>query len=224
MPHEVMGSPVVSADDDAPLLFLGSKFGNLIAIDARTGERRWQRMAGNWIDNSACIGELDDRKVVYVGSHDYNVYAFEAATGELLWKRALGGEVHSAPCFFNLQGKPTVGVASLDNHVYALDAATGEIITSFFSGTPLWDKVAKGETLWGSPAAIEAAGDTVLVYGSFNDYVYVLPLSGECSLRAMARSTSSLWLSLLLVFVVFCGVVLPIVLRIPSRGRTGEGA
>ena len=217
MPHEVMGSPVVSTDRERPLLFLGSKFGDLIAIDARSGEEVWRRMAGNWIDNSACIGDLDGNEVVYVGSHDYNVYALDAASGELIWKRALGGEVYSAPCVFRLLDRPVVAAAALDNHVYVMDAGNGEIITSFFSGNAIWDKVAKGETLWGSPAAIEAGGETALVHGSFNDFVYVLPLAKECSLTAMSRSASSLWISLIVVFVVFTGVVLPIVLRGPAR-------
>ncbi len=217
MPHEVLGSPVVSADEDSPLLFLGSKFGNLIAIDARTGREVWQRMAGNWIDNTACIGELNGMKVVYVGSHDYHVYAFEAATGDLIWKKTLGGEVYSAPCFFTLNGKPLLVAASLDNHVYVLDARNGEIITSFFSGRPIWDKVAKGETLWGSPAVFEAGDDTVIVHGSFNDFVYVLPVAKECSLTAMSRSAVSLWWSLLIVLIVFAGVVLPVILRVPGR-------
>ena len=82
MPHEVFGSPVVTTETSPVLLFLGSKYGNLIAINAHTGEEVWQQMAGNWIDNTASIGDIDGKKIVYVGSHDYRVYAFEAETGK----------------------------------------------------------------------------------------------------------------------------------------------
>jgi outer membrane protein assembly factor BamB len=217
MPHEVFGSPVVTTDTSPALLFLGSKYGNLIAIDAQSGEEVWQQMAGNWIDNTACIGEIEGRKIVYVGSHDYRVYAFDAETGETLWKRSVGGEVYSAPCFFRLHGKEFVAVASLDNHLYVLDAKNGEIFTSFFTGQPIWDKVSKGETLWGSPAVFEAGDNTVIVHGSFNDVVYVLPLAKESTLTAMARSAGSLWWSLLVVFLIFGGIVLPIVIKLPSN-------
>lgn len=223
MPHEVLGSPVVEEGTSDPLLFLGSKFGNLIAIDARTGEEKWQRMAGNWIDNTACIGEVDGRRVVFVGSHDYNVYAFRASDGELLWRRRLGGEAYAAPCFFELDGEPALAAAALDNHLYIINARDGTVITSYFTGTPIWDKVAKGDTVWGSPVAFEAGEQTALVHGSFNDTVYVLPLEGECSLRSQVRSAAALWYSLGAASVAFLGVVLPLVLwltRQTAKART----
>jgi len=100
MPHEVLGSPVIETGKTDPLLFLGSKFGNLIAIDVRTGKEKWKRMAGNWIDNTACIGKVGGRNVVFAGSHDYAVYAFEASDGELLWKKPLGARSIPRPAFF----------------------------------------------------------------------------------------------------------------------------
>lgn len=217
MPHEVFGSPVITTDTTPPLMFLGSKYGNLIAIDAHTGKEVWQKMAGNWIDNTACIGEIDDEKVVYIGSHDYHLYAFKAENGDLLWKRALGGEVYSAPCFFHHVDKALVAAASLDNHLYIMDARNGNILTSYFTGRPIWDKVAKGDTLWGSPVAIEAGEETALIHGSFNDVVYMLPIAKECSLRAMARSPGTLWWSLLFVLIIFGGIVLPVIINLPLK-------
>ena len=217
MPHEVLGSPVIITDTDSPLLFLGSKYGNLIAIDAARGKERWQRMVGNWIDNTACIGEIDNRKIVFVGSHDYRVYAFDSQTGDILWKTALGGEVFSAPCFFSLNGQPMVAAAALDSHLYIMDARTGEMVNRFFTGNPVWDKVAKGETLWGSPVALEAGNNSALVFGSYSDMVYVLPLVKECSLTSMARSSGTLWFSLLVVLILFVSIILPIILRLPGK-------
>lgn len=217
MPHEVLGSPVVETGVENPLLFLGSKYGNLVAIEARTGVEVWQQMAGNWIDNTACIGRLDGRNVVFVGSHDYCAYAFEAKDGSPLWKTPLGGEVYSAPSFFNLNGQPYVVFAALDNYVYLLEARSGRIVTCFYTGTPIWDKVPKGETLWGSPAVLEAGENTLIVHGSFNDIVYSLPVVKECSLTARARSAGALWWSLLVVLLLFLGIVLPVVVRLPLK-------
>jgi len=216
MPHEVLGSPAVEEGTERPLLFLGSKFGNLVALDARTGEERWKRMAGNWIDNSACIGMLEGERVVFVGSHDYNVYAFRAADGALLWRRHLGGEVYSAPAFF-FKGEPMLAVAALDNRVYVLNAKSGKVVTSYYTGRPIWDKVAKGETLWGSPAILAAGEQTAIVHGSFNDWVYVLPVTGECTLRAQVQSAAGLWYGLGIVLVLFLGIVMPILLILSRR-------
>ncbi len=232
MPHEVMGSPVLNQSAGNPLLFLGSKFGYLHAIDARTGKGVWKRMSGNWIDNSACVGTLDGEEHVFVGSHDYNVYAYRAADGELRWKRHLGGEVYTAPSFFHMEGRAMVTVAALDNHLYVLYADTGNVATSYYTGTPIWDKVAKGETLWGSSAVFEAGEETAIVHGSFNDFVYVYPVSATkyCGLRSKVQSPKRLWWGLLVTLVVFGGVVLPIVLKLPARdggrrpGKKQDGA
>jgi len=217
MPHEVLGSPAVEEDTERPLLFLGSKFGNLIAIDALTGREVWQRMAGNWIDNTASVGKVDGENIVVVGSHDYNLYAFRVADGAMLWRRHLGGEVFSAPVLFELEGRPAVAACALDNHLYVLDARSGTVITAFYTGQPIWDKVSKGETLWGSPVVFEAGSQTALVHGSFNDTVYVLPVLGETTLRARARSSAALWRGLGIVLVLFLGVVVPVLVKWPAR-------
>jgi len=215
MPHEVFGSPVIAdMGPSGTMLFLGSKYGNIVAIDAGTGEAVWRQMAGNWIDNTGCVGEIGGEKVVYFGSHDYRVYGFVAKSGKLLWKRALGAEVYSAPSFFTANGRAYVSVSVLDNHLYLLDGESGDVVTSFYTGNPIWDKLAKGENLWGSPAVVAAEENSVAVHGSFNGKAYVLPLFGECSLTAMAHSSATLWWGLLTVFILFCGVVLPVVLLV----------
>ena len=215
MPHEVFGSPVITdIDPSLSLLFLGSKYGNVVAINARTGKALWQKMAGNWVDNTGCIGEINGEKVVFFGSHDYRVYAFQAKTGRVIWKKALGGEVYSAPCFFRIDGQSYVAASALDNHLYLLDGEKGDIVTSFYTGNPIWDKLIKGENLWGSSGVVAAGENSVIVHGSFNDTVYVLPLVKECSITAMAHSPKSLWWGLLTVFFLFFGVILPVVLLI----------
>ncbi|MEW6535071.1 MAG: PQQ-binding-like beta-propeller repeat protein [Candidatus Auribacterota bacterium] len=216
MPHEVLGSPAVASDTSEPLLFLGSKFGNIIAINALTGKEVWQRMAGNWIDNTACVGKIDGQPVVFVGSHDYHVYAYDALSGELIWTRALGGEVFSVPSFFEVNGQPFIVVACLDNHLYCMDGRTGTIINAYYTGQPVWDKIAKGESVWGSASVFASGQNSVAVYGAFNAKVYSLPLFGSCSLQAMARSVKSLWVTLLMVFLIFTFLVLPLVL-LPLR-------
>ena len=236
MPHEVMGAPALDLQSNPPTLFIGSKFGDLMAIDLLTGTRRWHRMTGSWIDNNACVGNVDGRSVVYVGSHDYCVYALDTQTGDVLWKRHLGGEIYSAPCFFHIEKQPAVAVASLDNHLTVIDARTGTVTASFFTGEPVWDKVSKGETLWGSPVVLEDGTRASMIHGSYSGYVYTLPMAGPNSLRTAVQDTRALWLGLGFCFVLFACVILPVLrfwprpavqvllllLAVTSAGRAGE--
>lgn len=43
----------------------------------------------------------------------------------------------------------------VDNHLYIVDAGNSDIVAPYSTGRPIWDKVAKGDTLWGSPVHIE---------------------------------------------------------------------
>jgi outer membrane protein assembly factor BamB len=221
VPHEVLGSPAVSAAaQEPPMLFLGSKFGDLIALDARTGRQCWRRMTGNWVDNSACCGLVGSRRVVFVGSNDYSLYAIDAEDGSLLWRRPLGGEVYSAPCLFEHHGRLRVAAACLDNRLYVVDAETGEIHTAFYTGPPVWDKISKGETLWGSPVAVTAVGSAAIAHGSYDGNVYLLPLEGESRFAVETPRGGGPWLGLAVVGLLFVVVILPGALMLDRRRQT----
>ncbi|MCX7591360.1 MAG: PQQ-binding-like beta-propeller repeat protein, partial [Kiritimatiellae bacterium] len=210
----VLGSPALWSGSEPPLLFLGSKFGDLIAINALSGEKCWHKMTGNWVDNNACCGLVNGRATVFVGSHDYSLYALDARSGELIWRRPLGAEVFSAPCLFEHRGKFFVAAACLDDRLYVVDAATGQIEACFRTGRPTWDKVPKGETLWGSPIAVTDGTNASVVLGSYDGYVYAFPMTGESRYRVTPRKTAGLWLSVLVIGMVLAGL-LPLLARIP---------
>lgn len=222
MPQEVMGTPVLQPDAGEPLLFLGSKFGNFKALDALTGREVWQRMTGNWIDNTAAIGEVEGEEIVFVGSHDYNVYAFRTADGARLWRSRLPGEVYSAPGFFHYNDVPALAVAAHDNHLYVLDARDGEPITAFFTGLPVWGMISKGDTLWGSPAVFEAGDRTAVVHGSYGDIVLIVPLSGKSAVRAQPSSPLKIWYGTGITALIFFLVILPILNRLPDKARNAD--
>jgi len=212
MPHEVLASPAVSVGDH-PSLYLGSKFGDLVALDAETGHYRWRRTTGNWIDNNACATVVAGRRMVIVGSNDYSLYALHEEDGSISWRCPLGGEVFSAPCVFTQNGHPYVAVCCLDNHLYVVDAVSGKIHTAFFTGEPIWNNIEKGDTLWGSPVAVTSGTATVLVLGSYDGYVYFYPFAAESRFRAKPLNTFAPWLGILLVALLFGLVVLPVCLR-----------
>jgi len=212
MPHEVLASPAVEPDGVAPAVFLGSKFGDLIAIDARTGVQRWRRMTGNWVDNNACVTRLNGENVVFVGSYDRCVYALRASDGGELWRRRLGSEVFSAPSVFQVAGQMRVAVACLDNHLVVLDAAGGAVETCYYVGEPQWDSISKGETLWSSPAVLQAGDATVLIHGSYDGVVYVLPLRASV-LEVSPWRPWQIWVEMAAVLVLFCAAATIVRLR-----------
>jgi outer membrane protein assembly factor BamB len=220
MPHEVLGSPALEPDGDSPGLFLGSKFGDLIAIDAQTGRKRWHRMTGNWVDNNACVARVGDENVVFAGSYDRSVYALRASDGSVLWRRRLGAEVFSAPCVFEVDGRQRVAVACLDNHLVALDAATGEIRTCYYVGEPQWDRISKGDTLWGSPVALQVGKTAMLIHGSYDGAVYMVPARQSALEVTPWRAERLVW-GMVIVLVLFAGVALPVLRRL-DRGQGGR--
>jgi len=198
MPNEVLAAPVFLSFEKQNSIFIGSKYGSLISIDAKSGNLNWKLMTGNWIDNTACTGIIDNLPIVFTGSHDYNLYAINALTGEILWKTSLGGEIFSAPALFNIKGENFVVAAALNNHIYILNASNGKIVNSFFTGNPIWDKINKGETLWGSPSVLCAEDETAVIFGSTSGNFYVFPIFKDCTMSSMARAKESIWLSLLI--------------------------
>jgi len=121
------------------LVFVGGRDGQVRAIDAETGRRRWSfRTAG-----AVRIPPTIWQRRAYVGSADGYVYTLEAATGRLLWRfRAAPAErkipvygilsstwpVNSGVLVENGVAYAAAGIINYDGtHVYALDAATGGI-------------------------------------------------------------------------------------------------
>ncbi len=114
-------SPIVAEG----LVHIGSGDGNVYALDARTGEKKWAFATGGVVHSSpALAGGL-----LYIGSFDRKLYALDARTGALRWSFTTGedAENHNQE---GIQASPTVvgGVVyfgARDFHMYALDAATG---------------------------------------------------------------------------------------------------
>lgn len=84
------------------------------AIDARTGDVRWQAVLASGSDNFVWTvgGVLSTRSgVVFAGYRDY-FYAFDADTGKELWKVNLGARVRGSPISFQLDGRQYIAVAA----------------------------------------------------------------------------------------------------------------
>jgi alcohol dehydrogenase (cytochrome c) len=84
------------------------------AIDARSGDARWQAVLASGSDNFkwAVGGVLSTKSgVVFAGYLDY-FRAFDADTGKELWKVNLGARVRGSPISFLAEGRQYVAVAA----------------------------------------------------------------------------------------------------------------
>lgn len=91
------------------------------AIDARSGEVRWQAVLATMGSEDfvwTVGGVLSIRNgVVFAGYRDY-FYAFDSDTGAELWKVNLGARVRGSPISFQLDGRQYIAVAA-GHTVYA---------------------------------------------------------------------------------------------------------
>ena len=153
----VSGTPIV-ADGD---VFIGDWTGHVRALDAATGEQRWDRdLSTNYIGGAVAI---DDARV-FVGTFDARLVALDRETGEPVWESPVGEDDPQSAVF----GSPVVvddlviiGVASYEEfgsdaptfrgHVDALDAATGEEVWRHYL-TAGDETEGPGVSVWSSPA------------------------------------------------------------------------
>ncbi len=105
-----------AATRDGIVYFTGRR-GDIYAVDAATGELRWQVHLSDYILSSspALAGNL----IIVAGG--YALFGLDAATGDEIWK---------LPIQYSAAASPTVSgsmvfIASQDGRIYGIDAATG---------------------------------------------------------------------------------------------------
>ncbi|MCU0916482.1 MAG: PQQ-binding-like beta-propeller repeat protein, partial [Planctomycetes bacterium] len=127
-------------------VFVTTGYGNLYALDRRTGETAWVYQTARPVLGSAACA--DGR--VYVNSMDHYCHAMDAQSGKGLWKFRTGEGLWAAPVL----AADKVFIGARDGFVYALDAE---------KGTQLWRSPVGGLVMC-TPACTErtlyvAAGD-----------------------------------------------------------------
>jgi outer membrane protein assembly factor BamB len=129
-----LSSPVVDLNDKDLTVYFGSSDGNLYALNAKTGKKKWTFKTNGIIHTSPALYQGK----VYFGSWDTYLYALDARTGKLQWKFKTGDQ----PVYHLLEGiqsSPTCAdgllyFGSRDGFFYALNAATGKMVWKYAAG------------------------------------------------------------------------------------------
>jgi outer membrane protein assembly factor BamB len=111
-----------AATVDGRHVYVGSRDGNLYALDIETGREIWRAPTQDMITASPLVRN----GTVIFGSHDNNVYAVRASDGIAVWQQATRGPVATDLALAG--NRVLVGTRAYDLH--ALDAA---------KGTPAWN-------------------------------------------------------------------------------------
>jgi hypothetical protein len=141
------GSPPIVA---AGRVFLGTNWGNLIAIELSSGKRVWTYEAESVILGTPAF----ENGMVYANSMDRCCHAVRAVDGSRVWTFETGEGILAAPVV--AEGKVFIG--GRDGFVYAVDATSGQRVWRSPIGGPVM--------------ATPAYSDGVLYVGGGDNRVY----------------------------------------------------
>ena len=136
-------SPAVAGD----MVYVGTRSGNLIALDRETGETLWVFD----LESSVVGSPIIQAGVIYIASDD--VYAIDAATGKQLWRHTIDGDV-SRPIRLSDQ---IISAISSDGNVNFISAENGRRRLTF----PLWFSTSAAPVVSGT--ALVVPGDRAFV-------------------------------------------------------------
>lgn len=113
---------------DSDTIYAASADGQVVAVDATSGELLWQQD----IDAGISSGVTAIAGQVYLGTRDGDVLALDQDDGEEIWRSSVSSEVLAAP-----QANSTLLIVqSIDGNVTALDRSNGNEAWVFSSSEP----------------------------------------------------------------------------------------
>jgi alcohol dehydrogenase (cytochrome c) len=84
-------------------------FGAVIAIDPKTGERKWTFKMTDFTDSGVLTTASN---VLFTGSREGYFFALDARTGKMLWRAAVGGRMPAGPMTYSAGGRQYVAIAA----------------------------------------------------------------------------------------------------------------
>jgi outer membrane protein assembly factor BamB len=171
----------------APIALVGTRYGQVHALDALTGRRLWSFRARRAIDSSPAVAEVDGVLTALFGSHDQSLYAVSALTGDLLWRFNTKGDVYSSPTVFPEGSRELVAFTSGDDRLYVLDAKSGAEVWSTLPGRYLWGYRVVGDSLWSSPVVVRLSGTDTIVLPFYDGEVHAYPVKAWATEPSLAH-------------------------------------
>ncbi len=83
--------------------------GMVLAVDAATGEKKWQLDFVDVTDSGILTTAAD---LLFTGNREEHFHAIDARTGKILWRTTLGGTMANGPITYAVDGKQYVAVAA----------------------------------------------------------------------------------------------------------------
>jgi alcohol dehydrogenase (cytochrome c) len=107
----VPGAPVVRIGRASPINTWTDAVGRgaVLAIDPRTGARKWTFEQFDVTDSGILTTASD---LLFTGGREGYFHALDARTGALLWKASLGGQIVMGPITYAIDGRQYVSVIS----------------------------------------------------------------------------------------------------------------
>jgi alcohol dehydrogenase (cytochrome c) len=87
----------------------GNGRGRVVAIDPKTGDRKWTFNVHDVITSGILTTASD---LLFVGGREGYFHALDARTGALLWRFTVGGETAAAPMAYQVDGRQYVAIAA----------------------------------------------------------------------------------------------------------------
>ncbi len=139
----IFSSPTVAAG----VIYFGSYDGNIYALDAATGKKKWVAFEADWVGSSPCIAE--ELGLLFIGL-EYGLWrkrggivALDLKTGRTKWRfNDMPCYTHSSPLYIKEHNQVVVG--SNDGGAYLFDAKSGALIWKFETGVPTEDELNSG--------------------------------------------------------------------------------
>ena len=141
-------SPVVANG----LLYIGTRDGHVLALDAVTGVQRWSAATAASIMSTPAVSD----GTVYVTSNDRKLYAFDAATGALRWASVTDATINASPVAAN----GLVYVTADSGTLFAFKARNG-----ILAWEAAHDFLSPGSTPAAAGGMVYAMSDQDVVFG-----------------------------------------------------------
>ena len=136
-------------------LLVGSQYGDVFAINKKTGKIGWHFSAGAAIRGAIVTTKKDNQLIAYFADFSTNVYAVDVRTGKEIWKSRVGYEPQSG-----VTGSVTVanGIVYVPiTSAEVASAADGNYACCFSSGGLVALNAKTGVEIWHHRVITEAA-------------------------------------------------------------------